>query len=227
VARRNGRALWRPSRGSSMSEGNAQRPAKRAGQIRGHADLSSGTSASLADDAAQLMGLVHVRTCPDAADGTMHRCTSDIRSQHPPAAGTTILCSCVLMPPRIDKTNSFLIERQCDIDCHRRGPPRRRMHEPDRRPVCRLDRPGRGVDLGRMTDPRAATLALLARRAPDATICPSEVARVIAPGWRSAMPAVHAAIDGLVRDGLVRLSWKGRPLAMRSGPYRISRRIDD
>ena len=72
-----------------------------------------------------------------------------------------------------------------------------------------------------MIDPRAKTLSLLARRAPDATICPSEVARTIAPDWRGAMPAVHAAVDGLVRDGLVRLSWKGRPLSTRSGPYRI------
>ena len=72
-----------------------------------------------------------------------------------------------------------------------------------------------------MTDPRAATLSLLTCRAPDATICPSEVARAINPDWRGAMPAVHAAIDGLVSDGLVLLSWKGRPLATRSGPYRI------
>ncbi|WP_076069715.1 DUF3253 domain-containing protein [Sphingomonas montana] len=74
-----------------------------------------------------------------------------------------------------------------------------------------------------MSDPRAATLSLLAHRAPDATICPSEVARAIATDWRGAMPAVHAAIDGLVRDGLVQLSWKGRPLETRSGPYRIAR----
>ena len=74
-----------------------------------------------------------------------------------------------------------------------------------------------------MIDPRAATLSLLARRTRDATICPSEVARMIAQDWRGAMPAVHAAIDGLVADGLVRLSWKGRSLTSRSGPYRIGR----
>ncbi|WP_293881248.1 DUF3253 domain-containing protein [Sphingomonas sp.] len=73
----------------------------------------------------------------------------------------------------------------------------------------------------------ATTLLLLARRAPDATICPSEVARAIAPDWRGAMPAVHAAVDGLVHDGRVRLSWKGRTLATRSGPYRIGRSGDD
>jgi hypothetical protein len=67
---------------------------------------------------------------------------------------------------------------------------------------------------------------MLTRRAPNATICPSEVARAVTPDWRSAMPAVHAAVDELVRDGLVRLSWKGQPLATRSGPYRIGRLED-
>ncbi|WP_328804084.1 DUF3253 domain-containing protein [Sphingomonas sp. 8AM] len=68
---------------------------------------------------------------------------------------------------------------------------------------------------------------MLASRAPDTTICPSEVARAIAQDWRSAMPDVHAAIDELVQAGLVRLSWKGQPLATRSGPYRIGRSNGD
>ncbi|WP_333998603.1 DUF3253 domain-containing protein [Sphingomonas aurantiaca] len=46
-----------------------------------------------------------------------------------------------------------------------------------------------------MIDAKAVTLSLLERRAPGATICPSEVARAIAEDWRGAMPAVHAAID--------------------------------
>jgi hypothetical protein len=79
----------------------------------------------------------------------------------------------------------------------------------------------------RMTDPKAATLSLLAGRAPGATVCPSEVARLIAQDWRGAMPAVHAAIDELVSDGLVRLSWKGKVLGTRSGPYRIGSLGDD
>jgi hypothetical protein len=72
---------------------------------------------------------------------------------------------------------------------------------------------------------RDMTLALLASRSPDATVCPSEVARAIAPGegWRNAMPAVHSAVDRLSDEGTVRLSWKGKPLVARSGPYRISR----
>jgi hypothetical protein len=78
-------------------------------------------------------------------------------------------------------------------------------------------------------DARGATLALLARRAAAATVCPSEVARALAaatpkaPPWREAMPAVHAAIDRLADEGLVTLSWKGKPLATRAGPYRIGR----
>lgn len=74
-------------------------------------------------------------------------------------------------------------------------------------------------------DPSAAALTLLASRAPGATVCPSEVARAITPGsgWRDAMPVVHAAIDGLVEERAIRLSWKGKPLSTRAGPYRIGR----
>lgn len=77
-------------------------------------------------------------------------------------------------------------------------------------------------------DARATTLALLARRAAHATICPSEVARAIAAAagtsdWRGEMPAVHAAIDAMVAEGLVRLSWKGEAMPARDGPYRIGR----
>lgn len=73
-----------------------------------------------------------------------------------------------------------------------------------------------------------ATLALLANRGAGTTICPSEVARVLgaaadagAEEWRTMMPAVHAAVDHLVAEGRVRLSWKGQALASRNGPYRI------
>ena len=81
-------------------------------------------------------------------------------------------------------------------------------------------------------DAREATLTLLATRAPEATVCPSEVARALAAAagagmkpedWRSAMPAVHAAVDRLVIEGVARLSWKGAALTTRSGPYRIGR----
>lgn len=79
---------------------------------------------------------------------------------------------------------------------------------------------------------RATTLTLLARRAAEGSVCPSEVARALAGAdgnapryrdWRDAMPAVHAAVDQLVTDGSIRLSWKGQPLSARGGPYRIRR----
>jgi hypothetical protein len=75
---------------------------------------------------------------------------------------------------------------------------------------------------------RAATLALLARRAAESTVCPSEVARALAAergvkDWRGEMPAVHSEIDSMIADGLVRLSWKGEPMPARHGPYRIGR----
>lgn len=77
-------------------------------------------------------------------------------------------------------------------------------------------------------DARAMTLALLVRRAVDATICPSDVARAMAAvagkaDWRGKMPAVHAAVDRMVADGIIRLSWKGTAMAVRDGPYRIGR----
>jgi hypothetical protein len=75
---------------------------------------------------------------------------------------------------------------------------------------------------------RAATLALLATQADGATVCPSEVARAIAaaagkPDWHGEMAAIHAAVDGLAAQGVVRLSWKGRDMPLRDGPYRIGR----
>ena len=81
---------------------------------------------------------------------------------------------------------------------------------------------------------RAAALALLAGRSSDATVCPSEVARTLVTAveagsthsaWRDLMPAVHAAVDTLLAEGQVRLSWKGTDLPKRAGPYRIRRGV--
>lgn len=77
-------------------------------------------------------------------------------------------------------------------------------------------------------DVRATILSLLAGRAAGATVCPSEVARALAAGagtqdWRGGMPAVHAEIDAMAVEGLVRLSWKGKAMPVRYGPYRIGR----
>lgn len=75
----------------------------------------------------------------------------------------------------------------------------------------------------------AMVAAMLAARRSDATICPSEVARALAGedgDWRARMEEVHAAVDGLVAAGAVRLSWKGAAMAERGGPYRIGRAGD-
>jgi hypothetical protein len=71
---------------------------------------------------------------------------------------------------------------------------------------------------------RSVILGLLADRTDDASICPSEVARALgAENWREHMAVVHDTIDLLLQEGLVRLSWKGRTLPARAGPYRIRR----
>jgi hypothetical protein len=75
---------------------------------------------------------------------------------------------------------------------------------------------------------RSTILALLAWRSAGSTVCPSEAARALAAAagtedWRGEMPAVHSAVDDMVKDGLVRLSWKGAALPLRTGPYRIGR----
>lgn len=83
--------------------------------------------------------------------------------------------------------------------------------------------PARGVTA------EEAILALLAERAQGATICPSEAARRLTGAggdWRAEMAQIHAAADALVAGGRVALSWKGRPMQERRGPYRIARRID-
>mgnify|MGYP003583339688 CR=1 FL=1 len=71
---------------------------------------------------------------------------------------------------------------------------------------------------------RETILSLLAAREPYQSICPSEVARRISPhgNWRDAMTEVHVVVDRLVSEGIINLSWKGKLLPTRSGPYRIS-----
>ena len=48
---------------------------------------------------------------------------------------------------------------------------------------------------------------LLGRRRPDASICPSEVARAIAPAdWRPLMPAVVDVARAMAREGRLRIT---------------------
>jgi hypothetical protein len=84
-------------------------------------------------------------------------------------------------------------------------------------------------DAGTVASASGVTLALLQARASYATICPSEVVRTMvkqgmqakANDWRSLMPLVHEAVDALIDQGNVSLSWKGRSITKRAGPYRI------
>ena len=72
---------------------------------------------------------------------------------------------------------------------------------------------------------RDAIVKLLDERGADKTICPSEVARALAGtdgDWRSRMDEVHECVDGMADEGQIILSWKGRRLSKREGPYRIS-----
>lgn len=89
---------------------------------------------------------------------------------------------------------------------------------------------------GDVATARRAVLAMLGCRARGATICPSEVARALAAAarsqtaasdWRAMMSIVHAAVDSLVADGQVRLSWKGQILSLRTGAYRIGQAESD
>lgn len=69
--------------------------------------------------------------------------------------------------------------------------------------------------------------ALPSERDLDKTICPSEAARALALDedcWRDEMDTVHRAVDMLLEAGVIRLTWKGKPMSERRGPYRIALR---
>lgn len=70
----------------------------------------------------------------------------------------------------------------------------------------------------------AAITALLARRAPDSTICPSEAARAVDPdGWRDLMDDARTAAGRLASAGRVRVLQHGSVVdpATARGPIRI------
>ncbi|EFL04268.1 conserved hypothetical protein [Streptomyces sp. SPB78] len=84
---------------------------------------------------------------------------------------------------------------------------------------------------GRQTDRKLerAILALLDRRAPGATICPSDAARAVHDGdddgWRALMEPARRAARRLVAAGEVEITQGGRPVdaAEARGPVRIRR----
>ncbi len=84
-----------------------------------------------------------------------------------------------------------------------------------------------------MTDAAIAAkvFELLEKRRPDATICPSEVARALAPAedeaaWRAAMPGVRRVAAELAAQGRLRVTRGGVPVANPEhpdGPIRLGR----
>ena len=71
-----------------------------------------------------------------------------------------------------------------------------------------------------------AILDLLAQRAADKTICPSEVARELGGGdWRELMEPARAAARRLVNAGEVEITQKGAVIdpSTAKGPIRIRR----
>jgi len=72
----------------------------------------------------------------------------------------------------------------------------------------------------------AAIQSLLALRARDATICPSEAARAVGgENWRDLMERSRRAARRLVAQGLVEITQKGRVVdpSTAKGPIRIRR----
>lgn len=79
-------------------------------------------------------------------------------------------------------------------------------------------------DSGPIPDLEHAILALLSRRAPEGTICPSEAARELAPGdWRPLMPAAREAAAILARRGRLEVLQGGNQVDPRTvrGPIRL------
>lgn len=88
-----------------------------------------------------------------------------------------------------------------------------------------MQRPGAADDA--LSDERVAEalLALVARRSPGRSICPSEVARALSPDWRHLMPRVRDVARRLAQEGHVVVT-QGREVrdadADWRGPIRIA-----
>lgn len=83
---------------------------------------------------------------------------------------------------------------------------------------------GTPIDIDRA---HSAARSLLRRRAPESTICPSEVARIVAsPSWRANMEVIRSELDSLVRAGELERRQRGRPIPVEpppTGPVRYGR----
>lgn len=70
------------------------------------------------------------------------------------------------------------------------------------------------TDDGQAHRATATILSLLTKRGPSSSICPSDVARVIAsPDWRPAMDAVRKAAAALVTQGRIEVTQSGVSIA--------------
>ncbi|MER7960247.1 DUF3253 domain-containing protein [Streptomyces sp. NPDC096030] len=91
------------------------------------------------------------------------------------------------------------------------------------------------TDSGQERDRRLerAVLALLERRAPTSSICPSDAARAVYDGdddgWRALMEPARRAAERLVTAGEVEITQGGRPVdsAEARGPIRIRRVVPE
>ncbi|MFE5613575.1 DUF3253 domain-containing protein [Streptomyces sp. NPDC056463] len=92
------------------------------------------------------------------------------------------------------------------------------------------------TDSGQEMDRRLerAVLALLERRAPTSSICPSDAARAVYDGddddgWRALMEPARRAAERLVTAGEVEITQGGRPVdpAEARGPIRIRRVVPE
>ena len=64
----------------------------------------------------------------------------------------------------------------------------------------------------------------LRARGPGNTICPSEVARALAPEWRPLMPEIRAVAQSLADAGRITITQRGHPVRATTarGPIRLS-----
>ncbi len=81
-------------------------------------------------------------------------------------------------------------------------------------------------------DVEAQIFALLARRKPHTTICPSEVARALASeggAWRQHMPHVRQVAQALAQQHRLRVTRGGVPVdaIVPGGPIRLGLPMDD
>ncbi|MBV9870130.1 MAG: DUF3253 domain-containing protein [Frankiaceae bacterium] len=82
------------------------------------------------------------------------------------------------------------------------------------------------TDAGQRQRLAAAMRVLLRNRAPEATICPSDAARVVGgAAWRDLMAQAREVAADLAREGVITVRQAGREVepAEASGPIRLGR----